>query len=92
MDAVTNYTQIYDVDIEIVLNKTWVVLGPEAMNAGASSDHMKYCLHWGIPPYLYMLMQTMGHVDCCLNAVPSLNVFEIHISSDILVTIFICIK
>ena len=37
-------------------------------------------------------MQTMGRVDRRLDAVPGTNVFEIHLSFDTLVTMFIRIK
>ena len=43
MAAITNYTKIYNVKTEIVHNKTRVVVGTEAMNAGVKSDYMKYC-------------------------------------------------
>ena len=90
--AITNYTKLYDVDTEIVLNKTQVVVGTDVMNAGVSSDYMKYCFYRGIPPNLYVLMQTMGCVDRCLDAEPGTHTFEIHLSFDTLVTMFIRIK
>ena len=92
MAVITNYTKIHNVETENVLNKTWVVVGTEAMNAGVSSDLMKYCLYWGNPPDLYVLMQTMGCVDRRLDAEPGTHVFGIHLSFDTLVTMFICIK
>ena len=63
MAAITNYTKIYNVDTEIVLNKTRSVVDTDAMYAGVSSNYMKYCLYRGIPPNLYVLIQTMGRVD-----------------------------
>ena len=84
--------KIYNVDTEIVLNKTRVVVGTEAMHVGISSNYMKYYLYWGIPSNLHVLMQTMGHVDPCLDAVTGSHIFEILLSFDTLVTIFICIK
>ena len=92
MAVVTNYTKIYDVDTEIILNKTRLVDGTGAMIAGVSSDNMKYCSYRGIPPNLYVLMQTMGCVGHRLNVVPGSNLSEIHLYFDTLVTMFICIK
>ena len=48
--AITNYTKKYNVDTEIVLNKTRDVVGTEAMNAGVSSDYIKYCFIWVFHP------------------------------------------
>ena len=45
--AITNYTKKYNVDTEIVLNKTRDVVGTEAMNAGVSSEYMEYFLYRG---------------------------------------------
>ena len=92
MADVTNYTKIYNVDTEVVLNKTRVVVGTEAMNAGVNSNNMKYYLYWGTPLNQYMLMQTLGYIDRGLNAEPGSNVFKIHLSFSTLITMFIRIK
>ena len=64
MQAVTNYSKDYDSTNEIILDKIQIVVGTEAMNAGMSSDYMKYCMYRGIPPNMYVLLQCMGRVDC----------------------------
>ena len=57
MHDVTNYTKDYDSTTKTVLNKIQIVVGMEAMNAGMSSEYMKYCMYRGIPPNLYVLLQ-----------------------------------
>ena len=71
MAAVVTYSKVYDVETEIVLPKTQIVVGTEAMHAGVSSNFMKYCMYCGIPPTLHVLMQTMGRVDRRLNPAPT---------------------
>ena len=92
MHAVTNYTKDYESTNKIVLDKIQTVVGTEAMNAGMSSDYMKYCMYRGIPPNLYVLLQCMGRVDRQLNAVPGTHIFEIHLLLDTFVTMFIHIQ
>ena len=48
------------------------------MYTSVSNDYMKYCMYCGIPPNLYVFMQTMGHMDHQLDVIPGTNVFEIH--------------
>ena len=82
----------YNFDTEIVRNKTRVVVGIEAISAGLSSEYIKCCFYRGIPPNLYVLMQTMGPVDCRLDAEPGTHVPGIHLSVNTLVIMFILIK
>ena len=89
MYAVTNYVKTYDPRIEVLLDKIKIVVGTEAMNAGISSDHMKYCLYRGPPPNLYILFQTLGRVNRRLLAPPGDHVYEIHISLYLTISFFI---
>ena len=92
MFAVTNYVKSYDPRIEVPLNKIKIIVGTEAMNAGISSDHMKYCMYRGPPPNLYILFQTLGRVNRRLLALPGDHVYEIHLSLDLTISIFVRVK
>ena len=48
-----NYSKDYDVETEIILPKTQLIVGTEAMNTGVSSNSIKYCMYHGIPSNLY---------------------------------------
>ena len=78
--------------IEVPLDKVKIVVGTEAMNAGISSDHMKYCMYQGPPPNLYILFQTIGRVNRRLLALPGDHVYEIHLSLDLTISIFVRVK
>ena len=89
MESVTQYTREWDSAVEIVLPRVQIIVGTEAMNCGVSSDHLKHCKYVGIPPNLYILLQTMGRVDRRLNAIPGSNTFEIHISFDSVISMYL---
>merc|ERR1712087_700222 len=78
-----NYVKSYDPRIEVPLDKIKIFVGTEAMNAGISSDHMKYCMYRGPPPNLYILFQTLGRVNRRMLALPGEHVFEIHLNHDL---------
>ena len=62
------------------------------MNAGISSDHMKYCMYRGPPPNLYILFQTLGRVNRRMLALPGEHVFEIHLNLDLTISVFVRVK
>ena len=59
------------------------------MKYEVSSNHIRHCKFVGILPNLYVLTQTMGTVDCCLDAILGSNTFKIHIYFDSIVSMFI---
>ena len=92
MYAVTNYVKSYNPRTEMPLDKIKIVVGTEAMNAGISSDHMKYCMYRGPPPNLYILFQTLGRVNRRLLAAAGDHVYEIHLSLDLTISVFVRVR
>jgi len=60
-----------------------------AANAGISSNHCHHCYRNGPPPNLYDLVQEMGRTDRDRSLPPGWNRFELHVSWDSAVSMFV---
>ncbi|KAL7529160.1 hypothetical protein ACHAXR_002820 [Thalassiosira sp. AJA248-18] len=68
-----------------------VMTGTSAVNVGISSSSISLtiCMHNGLPPNLYDLVQALGRVVRTQTAEPGSNKYEIHISFDRVVSLYI---
>jgi hypothetical protein len=103
MDAFTNYkpneeSTENDNSNEIDVDETdhsrprpniQIMTGTSAVNVGISSNTLTTCMHKGLPPNLYDLVQALGRVDRKQTSEPGSNRYEIHISFDSVVSLYI---
>lgn len=75
-----------DDDKDLPLPKNQVT---SAANAGMSSNWLKHCKHKGMPPNLYEMLQEMGRVNRLLLGLPGMHTFELHVSVDSHVSLFV---
>ena len=54
-----------------------------------SSNWLKHCKHKGMPPNLYEMLQEMGRVNRLLLGLPGTHTFELHVSLDSHVSLFV---
>ena len=66
-----------------------IMMGTSAVNVGISSNTLTTCMHKGLPPNLYNLVQALGRVDRKQTSEPGSNRYEIHISFDSVVSLYI---
>ena len=105
MDAVTSFSSIHngyepdksytisDItssgDDPIILPPNQVVTATATANCGVSSNELAHCKHKGHPPTLYDVVQEMGRVNRMLLALPGSNTYEIHVSADSYVSLYV---
>lgn len=81
----TNEEETYS----LVLPKVQIVVGTKALQCGVSGNHIKHAFKKGFPASMYELVQELGRVDRRRNAEPGTNTYEIHISFDSYISIFV---
>ena len=94
MDAFTSYATLsgpgsIEEDGTVKLGKIQVLTGTSAVNAGISSDDLWYAKHKGFPASLYELVQEKGRVNRKMLAEPGAHTYEVHVSFDSYVSLYI---
>ena len=71
------------------LDKTQILIGTSAVNAGVSSNDLTHCKHKGFPPLMYDVCQEMGRVNRLLSAIAGTNTYGIHVSFESAVSLYV---
>ena len=78
-----------DDDDSLALPKVQIVVGTKALQCGVSGNYIKHAFKKGFPANMYELVQELGRVDRQRNAEPGTNTYEIHVSFDSYISIFV---
>ena len=89
LDALLNSDHDEDEDAALLLPKVQIVVGTKALQCGVSGNLIKHAFKKGFPGNLYELVQELGRVDRLRNAEPGTNTYEVHVSFDSYVSLFI---
>ena len=76
-------------DYSLSLPKVQIVVGTKALQCGVSGNYIKHAFKKGFPTNMYELVQELGRVDRQRNAEPGTNTYEIHVSFNSYISIFV---
>ena len=88
MKGFITYSKEDRIENDVELDKTQILIGKSAVNAGVSSNDFPHCKHKDSPPTMYGLCQEMGHVNW---AISGPNTYGIHVSFDCASSLYVCI-
>ena len=89
LDALLNFEHDEDEDETLLLPKVQIVVGTKALQCGVSGSLIKHAFKKGFPGNFYELVQELGRVDRLCNAEPGTNTYEVHLSFDSYISLFI---
>ena len=89
LEGLLNAEHNKDEDATILLPKVQIVVGTKALQCGVSGNLIKHAFKKGFPGNLYELVQELGRVDRLRNAEPGTNTYEVHVSFDSYISLFI---
>ena len=89
LEGLLNAEHDDDEDVTILLPKVQIVVGTKALQCGVSGNLIKHAFKKGFPGNLYELVQELGRVDRLRNAEPGTNTYEVHVSFESYISLFI---